>query len=270
VAVITLLNQKGGVGKTSTCHHVSGALARMGKRVLLVDADPQSSLTQGFWGPSALEELHPSATVAAVLGGDDPFPEQVVRPSGLDGVDLVPGSQRANDANVPRPWETPPDVQGRLRAFLDGVKGRYDLVLVDCPPTLSFCSWAALVASDAMIVPLQPEDYGAQGVRAIRDSIELVVGGPNPRLALLGYLITMINGRLAIHKAYETRLRAAYGDDVFATMVPYAADFKESIASRKTILQYKPRGASARVIAALAEEILARLATRVAAIGEAA
>jgi chromosome partitioning protein len=262
VAVITLLNQKGGVGKTSTCHHVSAALAQLGKRVLLIDADPQSSLTQGFWGPAALEELHPSATIAAVLRGEDPFPEQVVHPSGVGGIDLVPGSQQANDANVPRPWETPADVQALLRTFLEGVRGRYDMVLVDCPPTLSFCSWAALVASDAMIVPLQPEDYGAQGVRAIQDSIDLVRCGPNPRLALLGYLITMINGRLAIHKAYETRLRAVYGEDVFATMVPYAADFKEAIASRKSILQYKPKGASARVIKALADEILVRLASR--------
>jgi chromosome partitioning protein len=87
-----------------------------------------------------------------------------------------------------------------------------------------------------------------------------VLAGPNPSLGLLGYLITMYNSRLAIHKAYETRLRAAYGEDVFATMVPYAADFKEAIAARKTIAQYKPKGASAKVIRALADEVLARIA----------
>lgn len=259
MSVITMLNQKGGVGKTSTCHHVSGALAQMGRRVLLVDGDPQSSLTQGFWGPAALDDLDPAETIAAVLKGDDPFPERVIRPTGLAGVDLLPGSQHANDANVPRPWEAPAEHQGRLRAFLDDVKDRYDVILIDCPPTLSFCSWTALVASDAMIVPLQPEDYGAQGVRAIRDSIDLVLAGPNPRLRLLGYLITMYNARLTIHQAYTQRLRAAYGADVFATMIPYAADFKESIAARKTIGQYKPKGASAKVIRALADEILARL-----------
>jgi chromosome partitioning protein len=260
VPVITLLNQKGGVGKTSTCHHLSGTLAHMGQRVLLLDADPQSSLTQGFWGPAALDDLAPEATIAAILRGDDPFPEQVIRPTGLPGVDLVPGSQHANDSNIPRPQNAPPSDQVCLRSFLAEVKGRYDLVLIDCPPTLSFCSWAALVASDQMIVPLQPEDYGAQGVRAIQDSIDLVLAGPNPGLGLLGYLITMYNSRLAIHKAYETRLRAAYGEDVFATMVPYAADFKEAIAARKTIAQYKPKGASAKVIKALADEVLARLA----------
>ena len=83
--------------------------------------------------------------------------------------------------------------------------------------------------------------------------------GPNPRLALLGYLITMFNSRLAIHKAYDCRLRTAYGADVFATMVPYAADFKESIAARQTIAHYKPKGASAKLLKVLADELLTRL-----------
>src|SRR3954471_20813901 len=86
VAVITLLNQKGGVGKTSTCHHLSGTLAQLGRRVLLLDNDPQSSLTQGFWGPVATRALDPSATIAALYAGDRPFPGQVIHPTGIPGV----------------------------------------------------------------------------------------------------------------------------------------------------------------------------------------
>src|SRR3954465_12316042 len=97
---ISLLNQKGGVGKTSTCHHLAGTLARGGRRVLLVDNDPQASLTQGFWGPMATHELDPGATVASLSAGDEPFPEQVIRPTGLEGIDLVPGSRVATDHNV--------------------------------------------------------------------------------------------------------------------------------------------------------------------------
>src|SRR5438874_2610971 len=116
--VITLLNQKGGVGKTSTTHHLAGTLAAAGRRVLLLDNDPQASLSQGFWGPVATAGLDPAATIAALYAGLDPFPEQVVRPTGVPGIDLVPGSKRATDFNVPRPQDTAPGVQACIRSFL--------------------------------------------------------------------------------------------------------------------------------------------------------
>lgn len=258
--VISLLNQKGGVGKTSTTHHLAGTLALAGRRVLLVDNDPQASLSQGFWGPVATAELDPGATVAALYAGRDPFPEQVIRPSGVAGIDIIPGSKAATDYNAPRPHDAPAAAQGCLRALLAEVRDRYDLVLVDCPPNLHLCSWAALVASDYLIVPLQPEDYGAQGLGPVQESVDLVAGGPNPRLRLLGFLLTMHNARLAIHKMYEALLRERYGPAVFETRVPYAADFKEAIARRQSIARYKPRGASAKAVRALADELLARLA----------
>lgn len=258
--VVTMLNQKGGVGKTSTCHHLAGTLALMGRRVLLVDNDPQASLTQGFWGPVATAALDPATTVAALYAGDEPFPEQVLRPTGIPGVDLLPGSRVATDWNVPRPHEADAAAQACLRSFLAEVAGGYDLVMIDCPPNLHLCSWAALVASSHLVVPLQAEDYGAQGLGPVRESVDLVTSGPNPALALAGFVITMFNARLAIHKLYDTLLREQYGPAVFATRVPYAADYKEAIAQRKPIAQYKPRGASAKAIRALADELTARLA----------
>lgn len=258
--IITALNQKGGVGKTSCTHHLAGTLALMGRRVLLVDNDPQASLTQGFWGPVATSQLDPAATIAALYAGDAPFPDQVIRPTGIEGVDLVPGSRVATDYNVPRPQEADPADQTCLRAFLEEVRDRYDLVLIDCPPNLHLCSWAALVASTHLIVPLQPEDYGAQGLGPVQESVDLVTAGPNPGLTLLGFLITMYNARLAIHKMYEALLRQQYGPAVFEARIPYAVDYKEAIAQRRPIAQYKPRGAAARAIRALADEVLARLA----------
>ncbi len=258
--VVTLLNQKGGVGKTSTTHHLAGTLADSGRRVLLIDNDPQASLSQGFWGPVATAQLDPSATVAALYAGLDPFPDQIIKPTGVPGIDLIPGSKAATDYNVPRPQDTPSESQKCLRSFLAEVREAYDLVLIDCPPILHLCSWAALVASDHLIVPLQPEDYGAQGLGPVQESAELVVSGPNPALHLLGFLMTMHNARLTIHRLYEKLLREQYGAAVFNTSVPYAADFKEAIAQRKTIVQYKPKGASAKALKALADEILARLA----------
>src|SRR3954462_2368826 len=119
--VITALNQKGGVAKTSTCHHLAGTLALMGRRVLLVDNDPQSSLTQGLWGPSVALSVDPAETIAAVYSGDA-LAERIVKPSGVDGVDLVPGSVRSPRHNVPIPEEADWDAQTCLRTFLDELR----------------------------------------------------------------------------------------------------------------------------------------------------
>jgi chromosome partitioning protein len=255
-----MLNQKGGVGKTSCTHHLAGTLAQMGRRILLIDNDPQSSLTQGLWGPVAARQVDPSATVAAIYAGDMPYPEQVVHPTAFDRVELVPGSRRSTSHNVPDPHLADPELQTCLRSFLEEVRGRYDLVLIDCPPNLHLCSWAALVASDHLIVPLQPEDYGAQGIIDVTESVARVLAGPNPDLNLLGYLITMINPRKTIHRLYEETLRQRYGQQVFAAMIPEAVDFVEAIAQRKPVAQFKPRGAAAKSIRTLADELENRLA----------
>lgn len=255
MAVVTLLNQKGGVGKTSTCHHLGGALAQLGRRVLLIDNDPQSSLTQGLWGPPAMRALDPSETLAAVYRGEEPFPEQVIRPSGIDGVDLVAGSRVINGWNLPFPESVPVETQLLLRSFLEPVRTSYDWVLIDCPPNLNLCSWTSLAASDGLVVPLQPEDYGAQGVVEVEESVGMIRSGPNPGLALYGFLLTMVSPRRSIHKLYEETLRGLYGPGVFSTVVPHAADYPEAIASRKPIGHYKPKSAAAKVMKALAAEL---------------
>jgi chromosome partitioning protein len=259
MAVICLLNQKGGVGKTSTCHHLSGTLAREGKKVLLVDNDPQASLTQGFWGPLVTRQLDPAETIAAVLAGDEPYPAAVVKPTGVSKVDLVPGSKRATSFNIPDPHLAEPARQFLLRHFLDEVRHAYDFVLIDCPPNLHFCSWAALVGSDHIIVPVKPEDYGAQGIIDVQESVDLVLSGPNPDLRPLGYLITMMNVRKTIHKLYEETLRAQFGPQVFDTRVTEVVDYVEALNQRLPVAQYKPRGAAAKTMKALADEIETRL-----------
>jgi chromosome partitioning protein len=257
--VITALNQKGGVGKTSTCYHLAGTLAQSGRRVLLVDNDPQASLTQGFLGPQVTRQLDPAETIAAVYQ-QGAVPDQVLRATGIPNVELLAGSRLAASFNVPDPHRADWPLQVALREFLAEVLDRYDTVMIDCPPNLHLASWASLVASDALIVPLQPEDFGAQGIADVQDSIDRVVAGPNPDLKLLGFLITMSNNRLAVHKGFEQLLRSLYGAAVFATTIPISTDFKESIVQRKPVALYKPRGAAAKVMKALAEEITARLA----------
>jgi chromosome partitioning protein len=258
---ISLLNQKGGVGKTSTCHHLAGTLAAAGKRVLLVDNDPQASLTQGLLGPQATRDLDPAGTIAAAYSGDA-VPERIIRPTDIAGIDLVPGSRHAMRYNNAEPWAAVRDLQLGVREVVDAVRDRYDLILIDCPPNLHLCSWAALVASDFVVVPLSPEDYASQGIVDVQESVALVAELANPGLAILGYLLTMVQPRRAIHKLYEENLRGLYGADVFEARVPHAAEYPEAIAYRKPIAQYKPKGAAAKAITALADELLARVESR--------
>ena len=257
--VISLLNRKGGVGKSSCTHHLSGTLALMGRRVLVVDGDSQSSLSQGFLGPAAVRDLDPGETIAALYRGDEPFPEQVIWPTGIAGIDLLPGSRFANKWNLPDPQDQPFETQTCIRTFLAEVEDRYDVCLVDLPPNLCLNSWAALVASDFVICPLQAEDYGAQGIVDVQETIDDVKAGPNPDLKLLGFVITMFNPRKTIHQVYAARLRELYGALVCSTAIPHAADYPEAIAYRKPIAQYKPKGAAAKAIKSLAEEILQRI-----------
>jgi chromosome partitioning protein len=260
--VVTLLNQKGGVGKSSTCHHLSGTLAQMGRRVLCLDNDPQSSLSQGFWGPIAARRIDPAETIAALYMGQRPYPEQVIKPTGVDNIDLLPGSRVATDFNIPRPFEGSYEVQTCLRDFLADVRSQYDLILIDCPPNLHMCSWSALVASDFIITPLAPEDYSSQGLVDVQESIAMVQGSLNPGLALLGYVLTMVVPRRTLHQLYEERLRALYADAVFTNRVMSSVDYPEAIARRQPIAQYKPKGASAKAIKALAVEVESRIAAR--------
>jgi chromosome partitioning protein len=227
--------------------------------VLLVDNDPQASLTQGFWGPVAARQIDPAGTIAAVLGGEEPFPAAVIKPTGIPGIDILPGSKRATSFNIPDPHLADPSLQFSLRMFLEDVRGSYDYVLVDCPPNLHLCSWAALVSSDHLIVPLKPEDYGAQGIIDVQESVDLVLSGPNPNLMPLGYLITMMNVRKSIHKLYEETLRAQFGSQVFDTRMTEAVDYVEALNQRLPVAQYKPRGAAAKVMKALADELDSRL-----------
>jgi chromosome partitioning protein len=255
---IAMLNQKGGVGKTSTCHHLSGTLAKAGKRILLIDADPQASLTQGIWGPDKTRNMLRERTVAALFDDAlDPDPNAVIAPTQFPGIHLLPGSDYLTVFNLPEPERDPR--QGAIRDLVGEVRNNYDVILIDCPPNLQLCSWAALMACDGLVVPLQAEDYGAQGIAKIQQAVAMAKAGPNPHMRLLGYLITMFNKSLAIHVAYAENLRSLYGDQVFATVVPLAKDYKEAVAGRLPVAEYKPRSAAAKAISTLADELLKRI-----------
>ena len=208
--IIALINKKGGVGKTSTCHHLAGTLARHGRRVLLLDADPQASLTQGFWGPEAMRAFPGNQRRRPVRPrAPSRSPRPLIRPTAFEGIDCPRFGPPDRLQQLPRDRWGPS--QGGMREFLDEGRDGFDLALIDCPPNLHLCSWAALVAADAVVVPLQAEDYGAQGIVSVQEAVAAVRADPNPSLRLLGYLLTMFDKRLGIHPAYERQLRELYG-----------------------------------------------------------
>ncbi len=262
---VAFLNRKGGVGKTSTVHHLGGTLARGGLRVLVVDADPQASLTQGLLGPEVAEDLDPAGTIAAIFDESGvASPRDLVRPTPFANLSLLAGHEAAERFNEPEPWTTGLR-QMVLRDALHTAGADFDLVLIDCPPHVQLWAWSALVAADAVVVPVQPEDYGAQGLKAIRRTIARVRAEANSGLTLLGYLVSMYNKSLSVHVTYEGYLRELHGEDVFTTVVPQIKDYKEAVTYRKPIVEYKPKSAAAKVTAALADEFLARLDERISA-----
>ena len=255
---IAMVNRKGGCAKTGACHQLSGCFAKMGRRVLLVDMDPQASLTQGFFGPAATEGLPPDKTVLALFNDSfDPDPDKILLPTLCDGITILPGANALDDFNIPKPTEAG-ELQTALRTFIREVHGRFDVTLIDCPPNLHLCSWNALLAADFVMVPLQAEDFGAQGITHIQRAIDLALEKHNPRLRMLGYLVTL-RQRLALHDAYEKQLRSLYGDLVFDAAFPLKKDFKEAIAERTPIHFFRPRCAAAKDVNRIADEILRRV-----------
>src|SRR5262249_20078466 len=219
------------------------------------------SLTQGFWGPEAMRAIPGESSIATLFDPEtEPIPAVLIRPSGLEGIDLVPGSEALTPYNHPDTarWARH---QGGLRDFLVEARDGYDLTLIDCPPNLHLCSWAALVAADAVVVPLQAEDYGAQGIASVQEAVSAVRTHANPSLHLLGYLITMFDKRLGIHTMYEATLRQIYGTEVFANPFPLAKDYKEAVEDQLPISHYKPQSTAARAAAPVVGGLLVRCAS---------
>ena len=249
---IALLNRKGGVGKSSTTLHLGGTLAKRGRRVLLVDNDAQASLTQAAWGSRALDDLDPDVTVAAAYAGA-PLPDQIIHPWGLDRIWLIPGHQETEQFNLPITHERQDDLS-RIKDVLRATNDDFDYCLIDCAPNLNVCSMSAMVAADWVVVPLQAEDFGSQGLSPVKRAVNHIGAA-----RILGYLLTMFSPRLGVHQAYEQTLRETFGDLVLRTTIPISTAYKESVAARKPISHFSPRSSAAKVFDGLADEIESRI-----------
>ncbi|MEZ5116517.1 MAG: AAA family ATPase [Candidatus Nanopelagicales bacterium] len=249
--VIAMCNQKGGVGKTTSTINLGAALAEYGRRVLLVDFDPQGALSVGLgFSPHELD-----LTVYNLLTQRDCHVGDVLLPTAVEGLDLLPSNIDLSAAEVQLVNEVARE-QTLTRA-LQPVLAEYDVILIDCQPSLGLLTVNALAAADSVIIPLECEYFALRGVALLMDTIEKVQDRINPRLELEGVLATMYDSRTLHSREVLARVVDAFGDKVFHTVISRTVKFPETTVAGEPITSYAATSPGAEAYRMLAREVLA-------------
>lgn len=249
--IIAIVNQKGGVGKTTTAVNVASFLARFGKKVLLVDLDPQGNSTSGL----GIDKQTLSNSIYDVLV-DELTLKEVIIPSGRGKLDLVPSNIHLAGAELE--LVALEEREQRLKKAVETEKMRYDFLIVDCPPSLSLLTLNALVASDGILVTTQAEYYALEGLTQLMSTLELVNQNFNAKLQLFGVLITMFDHRTSLAQQVEQEVRQYFGDKVFKTNIPRNVRLSEAPSHGLNIAEYDPKSKGAEAYHELTKEFLKR------------
>ena len=251
-STLAVVNQKGGVGKTTTAVNLSAALALLGHLILLVDLDPQGNSTSGL-GVSK-SGLGLTVYEALVSGGSI---DSSIRRTAIDGLDIAPSDLRLAGAEVELVSLIARET--KLRSALRPAQDRYDAILVDCPPSLGLLTVNALTAADACLIPLQPEYYALEGLSALMTTIDLVRKHLNPALTITGLLLTMVDSRTKLSDQVGQEVRRHFGDRVFQTLIPRSIRLAEAPSYGEPIFTYAPDSRGAGAYRDLAREAASRL-----------
>jgi chromosome partitioning protein len=250
--VVSMCNQKGGVGKTTTTINLGAALAEFGRKVLLVDFDPQGSLSVGL----GLNPHQMECSIYNLLMQRDVELDEVVVATGVPGMDLLPSNIDLSAAEVQLVNEVAREQT--LQRLLAPALEKYDIILIDCQPSLGLLTVNALTASDGVIVPLECEYFALRGVALLKTTIDKVKDRLNPRLEVEGILGTMYDGRTLHGREVMERLVEAWGDTVFHTVIRRTVKFSDSTVAGEPITSYASTSQGADSYRQLAKEVLAR------------
>ena len=249
--IIAFSNQKGGVGKTSTCVNVAAFLAKKGKKTLLVDMDPQGNTTTGVgFNKGELE-----ASVYNVLIEGAPAKDCILH-TGIENLDILPSSIELAGAEVELVYLK--SREKRLSVALEAIKGEYDYIAIDCPPSLGLLTINALAASNSVVRPIQSEYYALEGLTQLMNTIKLVVKVLNPGLEIEGVVITMYDGRALVSKQIAAEIHKYFGKRTFDTVIPRNIRVSEAPSHGVPVMLHDPKCSGAKAYESLTDEILRR------------
>lgn len=249
--IMAIINQKGGVGKSTTAINLSAALGEADKAVLVIDLDPQGNTTSGL----GVDKGKVEHDIYEVLLSDLPI-EQAIIPDVCKGLDLVPATINLAGAEVELVNEMARE--NRLKAAVGALRGKYDYIFIDCPPALGLLTVNALVASDKLLIPIQCEYYALEGVTKLLDSMKRVKTALNPSLDIFGVVLTMYDSRTMLAKQVALEVRNFFEDKVFDAVIPRTVRLSEAPSFGQPITEYDPKGRGAEAYVNLAKEVIQR------------
>jgi chromosome partitioning protein len=253
--IVAVANQKGGVGKTTTTINLAASLALADKRVLVVDVDPQGNLTSGVGQKG---KSTPGATIYEALTATDPISDiaPYLIATSVAGMSLIPADSNLTGAEIE--LVAFPEREGRLRTVLTPLRGAFDYIFIDCPPSLGLLTLNALVAADAVLIPLHCEYFALEGLADLVGTLRRVRAALNPDLQIEGVLLTMFDERTNLGQQVATDVRQFFKEKVFQTVIPRNVRLGEAPSHGMPVILYDVKSRGAAAYLALAREVLQR------------